>query len=91
MLKVDDIVIVKEDADWSPKFKHNRKFIVSDFTNRDNFNYALRTYNWPYNLRNEVFNNSNDYVFITELDAEDLIVLDKNFIKDNTIKKLEIQ
>lgn len=90
-MNIGDIVIVKENADWSPDFKQERKFIVLDLTNHENFDYILKTYDWPDSLRNEVFNNSNDYVLITEEDVQDLIKLDKPLVISKPLKKLEIQ
>lgn len=90
-MKLGDIVIVKEDADWFPEFKQNRKFIVVDFVRRDNYDYVLQTYNWPQSLRENVFNIHNDFVYITETDSEELIVLDREFVKMNPMEKIKIQ
>ena len=89
-MKIGDIVIVKEDADWSPDFKEKRKFVVVDLTNRDNYDYILKTYNWPQNLKDEVFKGHNDFVFITESEVKELIILDREFIRINPIEKLVI-
>ena len=87
-MNIGDIVIVKEDKDWSINFKQKRKFIVVDFTSRDGYDYVLRTYDWPHGLKHEVFNGHNDIVLITESESKDLIILDREFVKLNPIEKL---
>lgn len=91
-MSIGDIVIVREDAEnWASCFMQKRKFIVNDFISRDGYDYALRTYNWPQKLKEDVFSNNNDFVFINESDRRDLIILDREFIKINPIQKLKLQ
>ena len=68
-----------------------RKFIVNDFTTHHGYDYVLRTYNWPQSLKENLFNDNNDFVFITERDSKELIILDREFIKINPIQKLNIE
>lgn len=88
-MKIGDVVIVKENADWSPEFKQKRKFIVVKVLHGDDsYDYCLKSYNWSRSLKDEVFNGMNDYVYILESDVKDLIILDKEFIKTKPLVRL---
>lgn len=89
-MKIGDIVIVKEYADWYSEFKKNRKFIVTDTEPwRKEFSYVLTPHNWPEDILNEVFNSCKT-IMITSKDTDELILLDKELIKNRMVRKLEI-
>lgn len=93
-MNIGDIVIVREDAEnWSRSFMQRRKFILvdSDSGRRLGYDYVLRTYNWPQSLMDEVFCSKNNLVFITKAESKDLVVLDKEFIENKTLRKFKLK
>jgi hypothetical protein len=90
-MEIGDIVIVREDTDWFSEFKKNRKFIVTSTEPwKKEFSYVLEPYEWPKHILREVFNTCKT-ILITESETDDLILLDKEFIKNKIIRKLELQ
>ena len=88
-MNIGDIVIVREDAEnWSRSFMQRRKFILVDCRRLD---YALKPYNWSQSLMDEVFCSKNNLVFITKTESKDLVVLDKEFIENKTLRKLKLK
>ena len=93
-MNIGDIVIVREDAEnWSRSFMQRRKFILvdSDSGRRLGLDYSLKPYNWPQSLMDEVFCSKNNLVFITKAESKDLVVLDKEFIENKTLRKLKLK
>ena len=91
-MNIGDIVIVREDAEnWSRSFMQRRKFILVDSGRRLDYDYALKPYNWPQSLMDEVFCSKNNLVFITKAESKDLVVLDKEFIENKTLRKLKLK
>jgi len=90
-MNIGDIVIVREDAEnWSQSFMQRRKFILVDCRRLD-YDYALKPYNWPQSLMDEVFCSKNNLVFITKAESKDLVVLDKEFIENKTLRKFKLK
>ena len=100
-MNIGDIVIVREDAEnWSRSFMQRRKFILVDCRRLD-YDYALKPYNWPQSLMDEVFAynlyyvkqicSKNNLVFITKAESKDLVVLDKEFIENKTLRKFKLK
>ena len=105
-MNIGDIVIVREDAEnWSQSFMQRRKFILGDQTGLDTLvvrvdsdsgrrlglDYSLKPYNWPQSLMDEVFCAKNNLVFITKAESKDLVVLDKEFIENKTLRKFKLK
>lgn len=93
-MNIGDIVIIKEDAEnWSRSFMQRRKFILvdSDSVRRLGLDYSLKPYNWSQSLMDEVFCGKNNLVFITKAESKDLVVLDKEFIENKTLRKFKLK
>lgn len=92
VIKVDDIVMVKSNADWHQDFKNNRKFVVleKDRWATEDHAFRLKPYKWSDDLVNEVFNGSTPMIIIQWEDIGDLIRVNDGFDIERYVKKLKI-
>ena len=79
--------IIGPDSQWVPLPAHDREYGRANCF----YYYTLRTYNWPQKIKEDVFSRGKDFVFITKAESKELIILDKEFIKNNTLRKFKLQ